>query len=132
MIARDKELLGAGGRRSEGEAGAAVEDADTDEPAAIRCAQCELRLTTADAGVERGGAHRREFTNPAGIIFRVRAFRWIAACKHLGNPTSEHSWFPGYAWRIALCPDCGTHLGWGFESGEDRFHGLIATRIVER
>ncbi|XP_022788151.1 uncharacterized protein LOC111328060 isoform X3 [Stylophora pistillata] len=27
----------------------------------------------------------------------------------------EHSWFPGYAWRVAVCPQCGAHMGWSFE-----------------
>lgn len=27
----------------------------------------------------------------------------------------EHSWFPGYAWRLAVCPQCGAHMGWTFE-----------------
>ena len=26
--------------------------------------------------------------------------------------STEHSWFPGYAWTIALCTRCGAHLGW--------------------
>lgn len=28
----------------------------------------------------------------------------------------EHSWFPGYAWRLAVCPQCGAHVGWSFET----------------
>lgn len=31
-----------------------------------------------------------------------------------GDPTEEHTWFPGYAWRMAHCRACQRHLGWGF------------------
>ncbi|XP_045510636.1 uncharacterized protein LOC123705711 [Colias croceus] len=49
------------------------------------------------------------------------------------------SWFPGYSWRICVCPHCGHHLGWTFshtdsnniESDEvDTFHGLILSSIL--
>ncbi len=25
---------------------------------------------------------------------------------------SAHTWFPGFSWRISVCPRCGVHLGW--------------------
>ena len=28
----------------------------------------------------------------------------------MGIPSSEHSWFPGYAWTITNCSFCGSHL----------------------
>eukprot|EP00329_Picozoa_sp_Boothbay-MS584-11_P006758 61365_4 len=27
-----------------------------------------------------------------------------------GEPETEHSWFPGYAWTIAYCRGCTSHL----------------------
>ncbi|XP_022788152.1 protein cereblon homolog isoform X4 [Stylophora pistillata] len=38
-----------------------------------------------------------------------------ANVKSLGEAFEEHSWFPGYAWRVAVCPQCGAHMGWSFE-----------------
>ena len=31
-----------------------------------------------------------------------------------GYPTADHSWFPGFAWRMCCCPDCDNFLGWAF------------------
>ena len=31
-----------------------------------------------------------------------------------GIPSTECSWFPGYAWQIAGCSRCHTHLGWRY------------------
>ena len=31
-----------------------------------------------------------------------------------GDPSAEHSWFPGYRWTIATCGTCGVHMGWRF------------------
>lgn len=31
-------------------------------------------------------------------------------------PSTEFSWFPGYAWQIALCKRCQIHIGWRFTS----------------
>lgn len=37
---------------------------------------------------------------------------------YVGAPTDEHSWFPGFEWRMAHCGACKTHLGWGFSRPE--------------
>lgn len=26
-----------------------------------------------------------------------------------------YTWFPGFAWKVCLCPKCASHLGWMFE-----------------
>ena len=28
---------------------------------------------------------------------------------------TESSWFPGYSWKLCLCPRCSVQLGWQFE-----------------
>lgn len=52
-----------------------------------------------------------------------------------GRPCTQDSWFPGYAWTIAVCGTCGRHLGWkftwvgsqrhpqGYSSEDDGSHG---------
>ncbi|XP_032240211.1 uncharacterized protein LOC5514702 [Nematostella vectensis] len=54
------------------------------------------------------------FKNPNGNYFEVITAD-AANIKQQGGAFTEHSWFPGYAWRIAVCPRCGAHLGWSFE-----------------
>lgn len=29
-----------------------------------------------------------------------------------GGASTEFTWFPGYAWTIALCAACKAHVGW--------------------
>ena len=52
------------------------------------------------------------FVNSSGYVHDVVAIRHIEAEKVmlLGRPSQEHSWFPGYAWTIANCGACGSHL----------------------
>ena len=48
----------------------------------------------------------------------------------MGEPTREHTWFTGFAWRIALCAQCQAHLGWRFQNENEYFHGLIINRLT--
>jgi cereblon len=36
------------------------------------------------------------------------------SCFVYGAPTTQDSWFPGYAWSILYCRRCVSHLGWRF------------------
>lgn len=77
--------------------------------------------------VEGRHIHRR--TNPAGLEFELGCFGKAPGAAALGEPTTEHSWFGGYAWCFDLCRGCGTHLGWYFDGSEPPFHGLILNRL---
>lgn len=48
----------------------------------------------------------------AGYVHDLVALRAVrGGCLALqGPPTTEHSWFPFYAWTIACCATCGAHL----------------------
>ncbi|XP_027051393.1 protein cereblon-like isoform X1 [Pocillopora damicornis] len=54
------------------------------------------------------------FKNPHGQHFELITVT-SANIKSLGEAFEEHSWFPGYAWRVAVCSQCGVHMGWSFE-----------------
>jgi len=57
------------------------------------------------------------FKNPHGAEFDVMTVRNCnVAVGHQAFP--EATWFPGYHWRLAVCPKCGRHLGWFYESDE--------------
>lgn len=52
------------------------------------------------------------FVNNSGYVHDLVALRRVRPeCIALqGRPTAEHCWFRGYAWSIAVCSRCGTHL----------------------
>ena len=96
------------------------------------CLSCHVLITNQDERVPIQGAHEHMCTNPHGLTFRVGCFRSARGCRHFGEATSEHTWFQGYRWRIALCAKCQTHLGWIFEAPVDGFYGLILDRLTSR
>jgi hypothetical protein len=79
-------------------------------------------------------------------VYRIGCFRQARGCAQAGEFTEEYSWFPGRAWRYALCSGCRTHLGWAFRAAgsapggtasaggaggtEAEFYGLILDRLV--
>lgn len=84
----------------------------------------------------RGCASVQAFPNPYGqmrVILTVKDARSIVAA---GDPTTEFTWFAGYAWQVAYCASCREHLGWLFETASvdppRRFWGLLKDALVER
>lgn len=54
-----------------------------------------------------------------------------------GAPSAEFSWFPGYAWSVALCAACMAHVGWRFDAQRralrpQRFYGLCRNYVTPR
>ncbi|MCP4043747.1 MAG: hypothetical protein GY731_17620 [Gammaproteobacteria bacterium] len=97
----------------------------------LRCAKCGHPITRETARITVNSAHEHGFINPSGFSFHIGCFSEAPGCGLVGEATDEHSWFPGYTWRIALCAGCGIHLGWDFHSaGSDRFYGLITGMLT--
>jgi hypothetical protein len=94
------------------------------------CAACRHPVTHQDERIPVQGAHEHRCTNPHGVTYHIGCFREAGGCAAIGKATTEYSWFPRYAWRIALCANCRTHLGWHFQSPDDYFHGLIVARLT--
>ena len=108
------------------------DQATDDEHAGLLCSVCHARITSEDLAMAMNGRHQHAFFNPAGIAFEVRCFQAAPGAVALDAPSTEFSWFAGYAWQVALCVTCRTHLGWRFVgcAGEPAFHGLIASRLL--
>ena len=94
----------------------------------VFCAFCRQHITDLSEEMEIQGKHIHFQTNPHGFDFRFGCYREAPGCHVLGPATTEHSWFSGHGWQLALCSACNEHLGWLFE-GESRFFGLILDRL---
>ncbi len=101
-----------------------------DEERRLFCAACRNPITSQDDRISVQGGQEHTFTNPHGYMFRIGCFGHTHGCAHAGDPTSAWSWFRGYTWRLALCANCNTHVGWLFRAPEEQFYGLILNRLT--
>ena len=108
-------------------------DDDSTEPEnLIICRQCRHIVAKPDDRIEVQGSHQHTFANPQGLVFEIGCFRFAQGCGFVGPLTDEFTWFKGYAWRVAVCGACLTHLGWLYLSpGSDSFCGLIMDRLIQ-
>jgi len=96
---------------------------------AWRCAACGAEIARDRDRLPLDGAPTRAFVNPEGIEYVIARFREAAGCIPFGERSAYWSWFPGFAWQIALCAACGGHLGWSFHSDREAFYGLVLDRL---
>jgi hypothetical protein len=96
----------------------------------LRCAACGTAITDDARRIEISGAHRHVFVNPEGHVFEIGCFAAAEGVRPSGPASDFFSWFPGYAWRVAICAGCSVHLGWTYGDGP-AFVGLILLRLVE-
>ncbi len=81
----------------------------------LRCATCAAPWASARDGIAlspegAGGA----FVNAHGYVHDMLTVRTVRGLGVQGRPTTQDSWFPGYAWTIAHCAHCYAHAGWRF------------------
>lgn len=122
----------------------------------ILCRRCGADIASADAVVNLKSPAASTYTNltlfglknvllqklvnPLNVEFSVVTSK-LAQCTSAGRWSEEHSWYPGYTWKVCVCSRCGHHLGWLFEplstAGPDRlyasskgFYALIFENII--
>ena len=103
----------------------------TDKGRSLFCGACGHLVTYERERIPVGGTHNHTCTNPAGIVYNIGCFHLAPGCAVVGRATAEYTWFTGYTWQIAVCANCGEHLGWFFQDGND-FYGLITARLASR
>lgn len=85
------------------------------------------------------------FKNPHNILFEVITVSDAQLlCENM--PHEESTFFPGYGWKICVCPVCGNHHGWHFSpilkhcQAEEKdietcmnkkpFYGLVTNNLI--
>lgn len=102
---------------------------DAEKREFLRCTECHYAITRKSDRIQINEHHQHVFANPHGYIFHIGCFAQAPGCVIASEETSYFSWFPGYAWQIALCGQCLTLLGWAFRSSESQFFGLILDKL---
>eukprot|EP00210_Caulerpa_lentillifera_P002120 g2034.t1 len=84
----------------------------------IFCDECKHRLADLDDLMtsEDQSISSQIFVNPNGFVHDMMMLREVSGIRITGRETTEHSWFPGYAWVLAHCSHCLTHIGWMFKA----------------
>uniref|UniRef100_W5MZ09 Protein cereblon n=1 Tax=Lepisosteus oculatus TaxID=7918 RepID=W5MZ09_LEPOC len=77
------------------------------------------------------------YVNPHGYVHETLTVYKANNLNLTGRPSTLHSWFPGYAWTIAQCRTCGSHMGWKFtatkkDMSPQKFWGLTRSAMLPR
>lgn len=77
------------------------------------------------------------YVNPHGYVHETLTVYKANNLNLVGRPSTLHSWFPGYAWTVAQCRTCRSHMGWKFTATKKdlsplRFWGLTRSALLPR
>ncbi|XP_038628229.1 protein cereblon isoform X2 [Tachyglossus aculeatus] len=77
------------------------------------------------------------YVNPHGYVHETLTVYKACNLSLSDHSSTEHSWFPGYAWTIAQCRYCGSHIGWKFtatkkDMSPQKFWGLTRSALLPR
>ncbi|OQR71659.1 protein cereblon-like [Tropilaelaps mercedesae] len=83
----------------------------------IACIRCSRIVTSKEhiISMSRSGA-QGTFVNQMGYVHNLLTVGEVDSIRYQGSQEETYSWFPGYAWTIAQCANCNTHIGWRFDT----------------
>jgi hypothetical protein len=115
----------------------------------IACSRCGWAIApvTAAFAVAGAGGNCGNYVNPHGIVHQTFTVRTLVnplrslTVHDAMRPESKDSWFKGYAWAIATCGQCNSHIGWRFSRvdcgslaphrcGDGKYDGNIQREIT--
>ncbi|XP_012587550.1 PREDICTED: protein cereblon [Condylura cristata] len=75
------------------------------------------------------------YVNPHGYVHEALTVYKACNLTLAGRPSTQHSWFPGYAWTVAQCRICANHIGWKFtatkkDMSPQKFWGLTRSALL--
>ncbi|XP_012570656.1 uncharacterized protein [Cicer arietinum] len=83
----------------------------------IRCKICQIIIAKrSDMLVMSSEGPVGAYVNATGYVHEVTTLYKANGLALTGPAFTKYSWFPGYAWTIANCATCETHMGWLFTS----------------
>ncbi|KAJ8773648.1 hypothetical protein K2173_005894 [Erythroxylum novogranatense] len=81
----------------------------------IRCKICQTVLARrSDMLTMSVEGPLNAYVNKYGSVHEIITLYKANGLALEGRAFTEYSWFPGYAWTIAYCSTCETHMGWLF------------------
>ncbi|KAL9692904.1 hypothetical protein quinque_012189 [Culex quinquefasciatus] len=101
------------------------------------CKKCDRRIANyVDMFAMSKQGVAGSYCNPSGFVHEtLTVYRTIAKTTRTTTKGSkDFSWFPGYAWQIAVCNGCNSHVGWKFVATKRgykprKFYGLCGKAI---
>ncbi|XP_026466824.1 protein cereblon-like [Ctenocephalides felis] len=102
------------------------------------CKNCQSKIAkTSDLFAMSNDGIQSHYCNPEGWIHETFTVMRASEVRLHGHKSTRASWFPGYAWTIALCKSCNQHVGWQFTATEknlrpSKFWGLCRTSITQK
>ncbi|XP_037092411.1 protein cereblon-like [Pollicipes pollicipes] len=104
----------------------------------MACADCEQPLASSDDVFAMSAEGPQSiFVNPHGDLHETLTLHRASGLRCITRPSTEYSWFPGYAWEIAHCTQCSSHMGWRFTACRESlrptsFWGLCRRSLAVR
>lgn len=105
----------------------------------LRCSTCALPISSFEAIFTVPGAEgiTGAYVNEYGVIHQTITVSNVnhAYIRYQGTPHTKDSWFTGYAWTIAYCQLCHSHLGWKFTSCDNKqnpFWGFTSSAVTTK
>lgn len=81
----------------------------------IQCKICQIIIAKrSDMLVMSSEGPVGAYVNATGYVHEITTLYKANGLALTGPALTKYSWFPGYAWTIANCATCETHMGWLF------------------
>lgn len=102
---------------------------------ALLCRGCDNEITNKNDVFSMSlSGPMAAYVNPGGYIHEMLTVGRVSNLALQGRPSTENSWFPGYAWTILNCQSCHSHMGWRFTAVKrgvqpEKFWGLVRSGV---